>query len=894
MDHSSVPFSPIAEAGKIVLWLTYLVTAYGAAAGIIGNIQKRRRLVNSSIYSLYGVFTLMMVASALMIYAFVTHDYTIKYVAHYSDTSMPLHYKITAFWGGLDGSLLFWAVMLSIFSAIAVRANRKRHSDMIGYVVGVILIVQVFFLSLLIYSKNPFQTYLTTPPIDGKGLNPLLQNYWMVIHPPSLYTGFVAATIPFAFCIGALATGRLDGRWLQSVRSWTLICWFFLSFGLILGGRWAYEELGWGGYWAWDPVENAGLLPWFTATAFLHSVIIQDQRGTMKVWNVVLVIITFFLTIYGTFMTRSGIVQSVHAFGEDNELALLFILFLITIFVISFGLLLWRLPMLRAKSSFESFISREFAFLLNNWVLLGCAVFVLFATMFPSISESINGQRITVGPEFFNKWMTPLGLILLFLAGAAPLLAYRRTTRARLFSQFIIPLNAFIWTIAILALFVPASRERTAIFASQFKLPMALLCFGLIAFTMASIIQEYVKGVRVRMKQTKGDPISSLAGLMFRKQRKYGGYLIHLGIALMFFGFAGKTWGQMKDFTVKPQQTFQIDGYTFRYDDITQRSDDHMSAVTAKVSMFQGNDTAGDLVAVMKPERRKYRKGDGQATTEVDIHSRIQEDIYMVLTGYEESGNTVIANFRVYINPLVNWVWLGFLFFIIGTAVCLTPRKWINGGPTPRERKTGGIVEAAIVILAIGITLTAFAKLASAQETDQGNNMAGPAAAQQAQEYDSNAMAHDEDIGYAQRCRPNSDVAERLMKELVCQCGGCERESAYECKCSYAMNMRCQVLEMLDGADLSTEAGKKAAYDKVIKGFEAKYGQQVLSTPRSDASWSVPLAAAGGALLLVFGVGRVWVRRGRRDVEERTQALTQVEEDQDYADILDDELRDQD
>lgn len=354
-----IPHSPIATVGIVVLWLAIVVASYSAAAGLIGNAQRRRKLVTSSVQSLYAFAALATLASALMIYAFVTHDFTIKYVAATSDATMPLWYKITSYWGALEGSLMFWVAVLAVFSAVAVKANARRHKDMIGYVVATIMVVQVFFLAILIYNKNPFATFLTEPPVDGKGLNPLLQTYWMVIHPPSLYVGFVAATIPFAFGIAALASGRLDDRWLASVRSWAIICFFFLSLGLILGGRWAYEELGWGGYWAWDPVENAGLIPWFTMTAFLHSVIIQEQRGMMKVWNLALVILTFWLTIFGTFMTRSGVVQSVHAFGEDNELALLFILFMAFICIVSCGLLLYRLPRLRSKNSFESFISRE-------------------------------------------------------------------------------------------------------------------------------------------------------------------------------------------------------------------------------------------------------------------------------------------------------------------------------------------------------------------------------------------------------------------------------------------------------------------------------------------------------------------------------------------------------
>ncbi|MDB4958014.1 MAG: cytochrome c assembly protein, partial [Myxococcales bacterium] len=404
MTEQGVPFSPIALVGTITLLSAYAIAAWCVAAGIAGNALKSRRLVTSAVYGLYAFGALIALSAALLIYAFVTHDYAIKYVAQTSDTSMETWYKVTAFWGGLDGSLLFWVLVLSLFSTVAILVNHKRHRDMIGFVVATIMVVQVFFLSLLIFTKNPFSTYLTQPPIDGQGLNPLLQNYWMVIHPPSLYTGFVAATIPFAFGIGALASGRLDDLWLGSVRVWMLICFGFLSLGLILGGRWAYEELGWGGYWAWDPVENAGLMPWFTATAFLHSAIIQEQRGMMKTWNLMLVVVTFFLTIFGTFMTRSGAVQSVHAFGEDNVLALQFIVFMAVILIVSIGLIVYRSNKLTQKTEFDSFYSREFAFLLNNWILLACAFFVLFATMFPTISEAIDGARVSVGVEFFNRW----------------------------------------------------------------------------------------------------------------------------------------------------------------------------------------------------------------------------------------------------------------------------------------------------------------------------------------------------------------------------------------------------------------------------------------------------------------------------------------------------------
>ncbi|HSS00336.1 MAG TPA: cytochrome c biogenesis protein CcsA, partial [Kofleriaceae bacterium] len=621
------PFSPIALVGSIALLAGYGVAAWSVAAGIAGNARKSRRLVNSAVYGLYGFAALIGLASALMIYAMVTHDYAIKYVAAVSDTTMETWYKVTAFWGGLDGSLLFWVLVLSLFSAVAIAVNHRRHRDMIGFVVATIMVVQVFFLSLLIFTKNPFSTFLTSPPADGQGLNPLLQNYWMVIHPPSLYTGFVAATIPFAFGIGALASGRLDDLWLGSVRVWMLICFGFLSLGLILGGRWAYEELGWGGYWAWDPVENAALMPWFTATAFLHSAIIQEQRGMMKTWNLLLVVITFFFTIFGTFMTRSGIVQSVHAFGEDNVLALQFVAFLALILVVSFGLLVYRSNKLSSKTEFDSFISREFAFLLNNWILLACTFVVLFLTMLPTISEALDGSRMTVGIKYFNKIMTPMGLVLLFLCGAAPLLAWRKTTRERLYAQFILPSAFMAVAILAFALWFPETKLRTAIFSDSLELPVTLINFGLCAFTVGSILQEYWRGVGVRRRQTSSDPLTSLLGLVLSKRRKYGGYIVHLGIAVLFFGFAGKAYDRQIDRTLeKPtamsndpsKSKFQFGEYEFRYERLIHTSDDHKDAVTAEVSIYHH----GDKVNTVYPAKWDYHKGEGQATTEVAITVR--------------------------------------------------------------------------------------------------------------------------------------------------------------------------------------------------------------------------------------------------------------------------------
>jgi cytochrome c-type biogenesis protein CcmF len=928
------PESPVALLGTITLLIAFLVAAYSATAGIIGNLKERRRLVSSSVYSLYAFFGLMMLASALMIYAFISHDYSIKYVYRYSDTSMPIYYKITAYWGGLDGSLMFWVSVLAVFSAIAIRANAHRHRDMIGYVVAVIMLVQLFFLALLVYNKNPFATFLTEAPPDGKGLNPLLQNYWMVIHPPSLYIGYVAATIPFAFAIGALASGRLDDRWLSSVRSWTLICWFFLSFGLILGGRWAYEELGWGGYWAWDPVENAGLLPWFTATAFLHAVIIQEQRGMMKTWNMVLVITTFFLTIFGTFMTRSGVVQSVHAFGEDNALALLFILFMAAILIGSFGLLVYRLPRLRSTATFESYLSREYAFLLNNWILLGCALFVLFATMFPTLSEAVNGQRITVGPPFFNRIMIPLGLILLFLAGAAPLLAYRRTTRDRLWSQFAVPVAVCVAVIAGLAITVPRTLTLSEIIVKGLKAPVSLLCFGLVAFTLACVGQEFWRGTRVRMKQTDGTAGTSLVGLILAKRRKYGGYLIHASMAVMFFGFAGKAYEAMTDFTVDAGETFSERGYTFYFHDLYVSDDDHKRAVTARVALYDGpidvggkvafgredvDGIGGEFLSTLYPAKWQYKKSEEQPTTEVDMVNYIEEDVYIILTGYNEQSQT--ANFRVYINPLVNWVWLGFFLLMVGTIICLIPGSWVETVKPPRKTRSGRVVETALVLLTLGGIVAGGASIAAAQAPGEYSDRpahdvsAGAAHMFQPGDPSFDQRFVEEASERVRKARPDLDpssaefaaavdaelepvrkLAHRLYTDIVCLCG-CPKETLRECRCGNAAAEREIALKQMVAYDLFDPAERERAYDDITEEFVARHGDQhVLREPKNLKGankftvW-LPYLALIGALLFIILMGRRWVGRGRRKVAEAGGSKID-EADQDYIDALEDELAD--
>jgi len=646
----------MASLGSFLLMATFVVFAYALAASLAGARRGSRALVESAVGAFYFAAAVMTVASAVIVHAFVTDNYTIKYVQRYSDSLQPMFYKLTSYWGGLDGSIMFWVFLLAIFGTLAVYVNRDRHRELIPYVVAIISGVQLFFLFLMIVHKNPFETFLVQAPADGQGLNPLLQNIYMVVHPPSLYIGFVGMTIPFAFGMAALITGHLDDSWLRAVRRWTMVSWLFLSLGLTLGMIWAYEELGWGGYWGWDPVENAGLLPWFTASAFLHSVIVQERRGMLKVWNVSLVIITFFLTIFGTFMTRSGVVQSVHAFGEDRALAWMFTVFMVTTLVFSFGWVIKRLPLLKPRYELDSWISREAAFVANNWILLIAAMLVLFGTMFPTISEALTGNRLTVGPPFFNRWMAPLGLILLGLTGVAPLLAWRRSTMANLLDQFLWPV-------------VFAAVVSGVFIALGVRVWSSGICFALCAFVTATIVQEFWRGAKVRKDATGMDLVTASVGLVMRERRRYGGYIVHLGIVLMFLGFAGEGFKADEQVLLKPGQQATVRHYTVRNDGVQVTDDGQKQMVTGHIAVFED----GKRLGTMYPARWFYRKHEQQPTTEVAIRRTPAEDLYLVMPAYELKDQSM--SLQVVINPLVNWIWLGFSIMVIGTGIALLPER---------------------------------------------------------------------------------------------------------------------------------------------------------------------------------------------------------------------------
>ena len=816
----------MASLGYYLLLAAFIACAYAAAASVAGARRRSHRLIESGIGGSYLVAAIMAAASAVIVYSFVTGDFSIKYVAHYSDSVQPLFYKLTSYWGGLDGSIMFWVFMLSLFGSAAIYVNRERHRELIPYVVAVISIVEMFFLFLMVVHNNPFTTFLTQVPADGEGLNPLLQNFYMVIHPPTMYLGFVGLTIPYAFGMAALITGYLDDSWLRAVRRWTMFAWLFLSFGLMLGMIWAYEELGWGGYWGWDPVENAGLLPWFTATAFLHSVMVQERRGMLRVWNVTLVITTFFLTIFGTFMTRSGVVQSVHAFGEDVELARLFTAFMITILAVSFGFVVYRLPLLRARNELDSWVSREAAFLANNWILMFGALFVLFATMFPTLSEAVTGERLTVGPPFFNKWMLPIGLVLLVLTGVGPLLAWRKSTIANLRDQFLFPVTA-------------AVVVGVAVLAAGVRVWTSGLCFAFSAFVAGTISQEFWRGARVRQGSTGTDIFTALIGLVSRNKRRYGGYIVHVGVVLIFLGFAGEGFKRDEEANLKPGQQVQVGQFTVRMDELKLTDDGQKQMVTAYMSVLRDGKPDGRVF----PAKWYFRKHESQPTTEVAIRRGFFEDLYVVMPAFDVP--TQSASVAVHVNPLVNWIWVGFGLLAIGTGIALLPETVFSFA---LSKVPSGAVTTSLLLLAV---------------------LAAPAL----------AHAQGETVKAVQR----SELRRRLENDIMCTCG-C-RAPMGSCpmrpNCGHYDDQAKRLDQLLDqGMD----------HDAVVASFVREFGGQAVLTAPIDQgfnrlAWAFPYALGVATLGAVFIAARRWARPATTDSPE-TQPLDAAIDTR-----LDDELR---
>jgi cytochrome c-type biogenesis protein CcmF len=653
----------IFDIGHLLLLTALVLAAFGILAGYFGGRWRNMRLIQSSFNTVYAVAILVSASTVILWYGLLTDAFQLSYVWNHSERALPAFYKFSALWGGQAGSLLFWCMLLSGYSAIVALSNRNRHQAMMPYVNAMMLVSSLFFLTLLVFATDPFKRVGFLPP-DGQGLNPLLQNFWMIIHPVMLYLGYVGMAVPFAFAVGALLSKRLGNEWVHTVRRWTLIPWMFLSAGIIMGSQWAYMELGWGGYWAWDPVENASFLPWLTGTAFLHSIIIQEQRGILKVWNVVLIWLTYFLVILGTFTTRSGIIESVHSFAR-SDVGPYFLVFLVLILFGFLWLLFDRLPLLRGEHSIDSYTSREAAFLANNWLFAGIAFATLWGTFFPMFSELLTGDRISVAAPFFNKVNGPLFLMLLFLMGAAPLLGWRHTSLAAFRKQFTLPLLAGV----LVGLLV-------FIFARSLYPVIGLAICGFVA---ATIVQEYVRGVMARRTTNNENTLVAIANLWSRNGRRYGGYIVHLGIAMIGVAIIGNEFYQQSlSVTLAKGESATIGRYELTFNGMaTERQSNRIefNALIDAVSLDSGRQ-----VGVISPQRNIYDKTPDMPTSEVGLHMTPFEDVYVVLNGWEGGGAS--ATFTIYINPLTMWMWIGGVVLVLGTLIATWPH------PTRRRSET--------------------------------------------------------------------------------------------------------------------------------------------------------------------------------------------------------------
>lgn len=647
------------DIGEFALLLALATALYGVASYVMAFRSNRVDVYMSADKTPIIVWGCVMVSSIALWKAFLTNDFSLQYVAAYSNIDLDFFYKFSSFWGGQKGSLLFWTLILTTYMMVVHVQNRKQNVRLVPIALAVMMVVTLFFLVLLNFSTNPFER-LPVPPEDGRGLNPLLQNYWMVIHPPTLYLGYVGFTVPFAFATAALLTKNLDDGWIRLTRKWTLVSWFFLCLGNLFGAQWAYVELGWGGYWAWDPVENAAFMPLIVATAYLHSVQIQEKKDMMKVWNMSLVLLTFVMTIFGTFITRSGLIQSVHTFDEAT-LGYYFLGFLGVIIAFSVTMILLRLPLLQSKNELDSFLSRESSFLLNNLVLLGIAFATFWGTIFPIVSEAFRGVKITVGPPFYNQVNVPIGMVLLALIGIGPVIAWRRSSWSNLKRNFTKPVLTAAIGAAMMFPFVPLT-DKSEIFT--------YITFILCIFVMTSMFIEFMKGTGARMEARGESPVNALSGLVWKNKGRYGGYIVHLGVVLIFAGIAGsQSYSTDVEKHLKIGERFQLRGYDFIYEKLLVKEE---SSTKTRVIAQLGIERDGRRLWTGMPEKEFY-KGQNQPVTEVDLISTLKEDVYMILADFNPENSS--ATIKVYVNPMVKWMWLGGWVIAFGTMIAVWPDR---------------------------------------------------------------------------------------------------------------------------------------------------------------------------------------------------------------------------
>ncbi|HZF05628.1 MAG TPA: heme lyase CcmF/NrfE family subunit [Patescibacteria group bacterium] len=643
----------IPELGAGALAVALALAVYGAAAAAVGGRTGRTSLVESAQHAALAVFVLVTACLLLLAYAFLSFDFSVRYVASNTNLGTPFYYRLTAVWGALEGSIVLWAWMLSVYTLIVVLRHRTNARELYPWVLSVMLGVLAFFLLVMTVPAPVFQR-LAPVPANGRGLNPLLEDSGMITHPLALYLGFTGFTVPFAFAIAALVTGRVSDAWITTTRRWTITAWYFLSLGLLIGGWWSYHVLGWGGYWAWDPVENAAFMPWLTGTAFLHSVMIQERRRMLRLWNLALVIMTFSLTLFGTFLTRSGVIASVHAFTQGS-IGVFFLSFLALVLLLALALLAWRWDTLGAQGELDSVVSRESAFLLNNVLLVAAAFTVFFGTVFPLLSEAVRGVKVSVGMPFFNQVNVPLFLGLIFLMGVGPLIAWRRASLESLKRNFLWPVAIGIAAAAVFRLLGVRST-------------IAVLSLALTVFVAATIAVDVIRATRARVRTGERFP-GALGGLLLRHNRRYGGFVVHLGILVVALGVTGsQAWSVQTETTLRRGEHTDLAGYRVRFDGLAASEESNHFKVTGTFTVANGRGAG----TVLQPAKKFYPQ-EQSPIAYVDYRLGLREDVYLVLGDFARDGSQ--ATVRLQVNRLVSWIWIGGFILTLGTVLALVPER---------------------------------------------------------------------------------------------------------------------------------------------------------------------------------------------------------------------------
>jgi len=650
--------------GSFTLLLAFVCAAYAFVGGIAAIITRHPLLVKSTRQAGMATCVLIFIATFSVEYLLFSDNFSQAYVVSHSNRDLSAFYKVAALWSGQEGSLLFWSFLLSVYVISVLIAYRNKNGELMPYVGVVLSGVQIFFLTLNNFVENPFKTLATVNAkgllepfarMDGNGLNPLLQYPEMVIHPPNLYSGYTGFTIPFAFALAALLARYPGEKWIHLTRKWTMVAWCFQSLGILLGAHWAYAVLGWGGYWGWDPVENASLLPWLTGTAFLHSVMMQEKRGMMKVWNVWLVFCTFLLCILGTFLTRSGVVSSVHAFA-NSHIGPWFVGFLIFTIVVCLGAYLKNRDYLKSENILDSMISRESSFLFNNLLFLIACIAVLSGTLFPVFSEWFTNNRISVGAPFFNKVMIPIGLAILFLTGVGPLLAWRKTSAESLKRNFGWPL-----LVGVLC--------GVGAFFMGYHDAYSVLCLMLCGFVFGTIVEEFYRGGKVIAVRTGMSLMMGMHELAMRNTRRYGGYVVHFGMVLVFIGLAGSAFNTEAQKGMNIGDSMKLGKYTLVLQSGDTKAEKNYTAQRMIVEVLEGN----KQIMMLYPEKRQFQGTEQAAGTMVAIYSTLREDLYVVYAGMDPDTNVPVIH--AFLNPLVKWIWLGGVWVVMGTLLALMPNR---------------------------------------------------------------------------------------------------------------------------------------------------------------------------------------------------------------------------